>query len=329
MNAKAFCPCPFPGPDLLRRALNELGLRLLPVGESVPSDRADGPEIGAIQWFVGELESGHIPYLVLDDHRHHPAWEPSLGRRLSALTGGFCVTGWSERALSRAGHFVFFAGRTIDAWTDDMDRPGRQPLALGASPIRYSDQAYNVVIEYFRVVTEPRLALPQPTNGEPTHVWRFAASAPLDQYRLDVSDERPLTRIGVCEVARVSLEAAVPRLRKMGFGGRGWRWRHQPAIPDDFYGPGHSMAFLEREGLPDGALMRALSELLARDALQIGLPGKGAPFTWGFSTADGTVSQGMDVGALPLMEQWERLLKKISQPVLSVFWPADQPGEQL
>ena len=305
--------------------MSDLGLRLLSEDDSTPST---SPEAGAIRWFVGELESDHLPYLVLEDDRHQPAWEPSLARRLSALTGGLCVTGWNDRALSRGGHFVFFAGRTVDAWTDDMDRPERQALALGAAPIHYSKQAYNLVVEYFWAVTEPRIASLRDTE-QPEHVWRFVGPSPLDPYRLNVSDERPLTRIGVCEVARASLEAAVPRLRAKGLGARGWRWLHQPAIPDDIYGPGHSLAFFEREGPPDNVLMQALSELLGRDVLQIGLPGKGAPFTWGFSTADGTVSQGMEVGALPLIEQWERLLKKISQPVLSVFWPADQPGEQL
>ncbi|HLK92024.1 MAG TPA: hypothetical protein VKZ18_19185 [Polyangia bacterium] len=326
MSARAFCPCPIPAADLLKRALRELGLRLLSEDDSTPSSC---PEVGSIWWFVGELESDHLPYLVLEESNRQSTWEPNLARRLSALTGGFCVSGWNERTLSRGGHFVFFAGRTIDAWTDDMDRPERQALALGAPPISYSKEAYNLVVEYFWAVTQPRIASVQNIANGPEHIWRFAGPAPLDQWRLDVSDERPLTRIGVCEVARASLDAAVPRLRKMGFGGRGWRWLHQPAIPDEIFGPGHSLAFFEREGQPDGALMRALSELLGRDVLQIGLPGKGAPFTWGLSTADGKVSQGTEVGTIRLIEQWERLLKKISQPVLSVFWPADQPGEQL
>lgn len=138
-----------------------------------------------------------------------------------------------------------------------------------------------------------------------------------------------LTRIGACDVAREGLDAAVSRLRAMGFGGRGWRWLHRPAIENEIGVPGRPLAFFEREGPPDSALVRAVSDLLGRDALQIGLPGKGAPFTWGWSTADGMVSQGMEVGALPLIEHWKRLLNQIREPGLAAFWPADQPGEPL
>ena len=309
----------------MRRALRDAGVRLV----AASADTAPAaPDAQAAEWFVDERILSGFDVLVLGDH-DGAAWEPELARRLSAATGGFCVSRWTERTLSTFGHFVFFAGRTVEAAASGLDSLAAPALALGGAPIGAYTEASVLLRRYFDELLFPDQGSFPPRAETEAHTWRFAGPLPFDPSRLDVTSERPLARIGVCDVERAPAGLAVRELRARGLGA-GWRWRHQPAAPEhDPLGTTRPIALFQREGQPDDGLASALAELLGRETLQVGVPGAGAPFTWMRAGPGGDVARGTEQGGLALVARWRALTGPARMPVLAVCWPDDDPGEAI
>lgn len=138
MRAEAFSPCPASPEALLRLALEGCGVRR-EVTMDLPKDRAAPPDAQALAWFQ-EIESDRsgIDPLVVKDIGG-VAWDPELCRRLSELTGGFCVAWYSERRLSRLALFVFFAGRTIEARIESLMESPSSVHACPTTSLRIDD----------------------------------------------------------------------------------------------------------------------------------------------------------------------------------------------
>ncbi|MGC4067400.1 MAG: hypothetical protein QM784_22695 [Polyangiaceae bacterium] len=290
----------------------------LPKGSAVPSHDQ------ALAWFQEtELDRVGIDPLVLKDI-NGVAWDPNLCRRLSELSGGFCIAWYSERRLSRLALFAFFAGRTIEARIESLME---QPSWVHACPKNSLQIDDGVLFGRFCEALTHRTSadVVRPIRAMPES-WYLPTAPSPDLVGFDWSREHPMSRIVLGNVTQPQLEDGLSKLRAR-YSREGWRVRHvTPTLKWDCIGTEIPYAFLQREGTTDDFLARDLAQVLERDVLHLVVPGRGQPFTWSLTTATGTTPQQKDHGVLALSSVCERILLPLSLPPIAIYWPHDEPG---
>jgi hypothetical protein len=323
MRAEAFSPCPSSPDALLRSVLAGCGVNHEGIVE-LPKDNPAPPHDQALAWFQeNELDRAGIDPLVVRDI-NGVAWDPDLCRRLSELTGGFCIAWYSERRLSRLAVFAFFAGRTVEARIESLMEKPSSVHACPTSSLQIDD---GVLFGRFCEALTHRTSADVVRSIRATpKLWSLTTAPSPNLVGFDWSREHPMSRIVLGNVTQEQLEAGLSTLRAR-YSREGWRVRHvTPTLKWDYIGTEIPYAFLQREGTTDNFLARDLAQVLERDVLHLVVPGRGQPFTWSLSTADGTTSQQKDHGILALSSVCERILAPLSLPPLAIYWPRDEPG---